>query len=414
MGVRVVHGDASAEVARLPDASVDAVVTDPPYELGFMGQKWDRTGIAYSVPLWRDCLRVLRPGGWLLAFGGTRTSHRLACAVEDAGFELRDTVTWLYGQGFPKGKGCLKPAGEPITVARKAAPRPWLNVDGCLVGTGEDRTGGRWPPNVVLSHAPCCGEACADGCPVAELDAQTIGTRAAKGSTGSTRGGAVGNTYGGGAGYERAVTGQTLTGYEDGGSASRFFPTFRHERDKDGCVDGCPVAELDAQSGTSTSPPVGSVARTRGGQTIGTFAHEGRPPSPNGHGDSGGASRFYPTFRHERDENGCVPGCPVAELDAQSGIRGPNGSIAPGSKGSGRRSNSVYGADMSDRGEWTAYADRGGASRFYPTFRYQAKAPTRERPKVWAPSPLRLRADLTDDQRAYVLVELTKAGVDAS
>jgi site-specific DNA-methyltransferase (adenine-specific) len=86
----------------LPDNSVDSIVTDPPYELGFMGKKWDNSGIAYSVELWTQCLRVLKPGGHLLSFGGTRTWHRVAVAIEDAGFDVRDSIAWMYGSGFPK------------------------------------------------------------------------------------------------------------------------------------------------------------------------------------------------------------------------------------------------------------------------------------------------------------------------
>ena len=86
----------------LPDNSVDAIVTDPPYELWFMGKHWDRTGIAYNVEMRSECLRVLKPGGHLLAFSGTRTYHRMACAIEDAGFEVRDMIEWVYGSGFPK------------------------------------------------------------------------------------------------------------------------------------------------------------------------------------------------------------------------------------------------------------------------------------------------------------------------
>jgi len=86
----------------LQDCSVDSIVTDPPYELGFMGKKWDSTGIAYNADLWRECLRILKPGGHLLSFGGTRTWHRVAVAIEDAGFEVRDSIAWMYGSGFPK------------------------------------------------------------------------------------------------------------------------------------------------------------------------------------------------------------------------------------------------------------------------------------------------------------------------
>lgn len=92
----------------LPDNSVDSIVTDPPYELGFMGKKWDSTGIAYNKNLWSECLRVLKPGGFLLAFSGTRTYHRMAVAIEDSGFIIKDQIGWLYGSGFPKALDIAK------------------------------------------------------------------------------------------------------------------------------------------------------------------------------------------------------------------------------------------------------------------------------------------------------------------
>ena len=115
-------GDCRDIIATLPDCSIDSIVTDPPYELGFMGKGWDNTGIAYDVNLWTQCLRVLKPGGHLLAFGGTRTYHRMASAIEDAGFEIRDSIHWLYGSGFPKSldvsKALDKAAGAEREVMR--------------------------------------------------------------------------------------------------------------------------------------------------------------------------------------------------------------------------------------------------------------------------------------------------------
>jgi DNA modification methylase len=117
-------GDCLEVMRTLPDCSVDAVVTDPPYGLSFMGKKWD-----YDVPgedIWRECLRVLKPGGHLLAFAGTRTQHRMAVRIEDAGFEIRDMIAWVYGSGFPKSldvskaidkaAGALAPEGKNFRV----------------------------------------------------------------------------------------------------------------------------------------------------------------------------------------------------------------------------------------------------------------------------------------------------------
>jgi len=206
----------------LDDNSIDNIVTDPPYELGFMGKKWDNTGIAYSVDLWTECLRVLKPGGHMLAFGGTRTYHRMVCAIEDAGFEIRDQMQWIYGSGFPKSQSiskaidkkfgakreviktvkgmgkqnpewngtakgrkenyykpeyqltasatpeakqwegwgtALKPANEPIVVARKPISEKtiaenvlkWgtggLNIDGCRIPTEDNLDGGAYAKN---------------------------------------------------------------------------------------------------------------------------------------------------------------------------------------------------------------------------------------------------------------------------
>lgn len=108
----IYHGDCLEVLRTLPDCSVDAVVTDPPYGLSFMGKKWD-----YDVPsveVWAECLRVLKPGGHLLAFAGTRTQHRMAVRIEDAGFEIRDMIAWVYSQGFPKSHNLDNLRGDKI------------------------------------------------------------------------------------------------------------------------------------------------------------------------------------------------------------------------------------------------------------------------------------------------------------
>lgn len=99
---KLYHGSMLDMLEVIDKNSIDSIVTDPPYELGFMNKGWDSSGIAFSKETWEKCLAALKPGGYLLAFGGSRTFHRIACAIEDAGFEIRDTIMWLYGSGFPK------------------------------------------------------------------------------------------------------------------------------------------------------------------------------------------------------------------------------------------------------------------------------------------------------------------------
>ncbi|RQS84360.1 site-specific DNA-methyltransferase [Burkholderia seminalis] len=166
IGSATLHlGDCRDVLKTVADASIDAIVTDPPYELGFMGRDWDRSGVANDVAVWAECLRVLKPGGHLLAFSGARTYHRMACAIEDAGFELRDQIMWIYGSGFPKSKNldgdwngwgtALKPAHEPICVARKplvgtveanvlAHGTGALNIDACRIETADNLNGGAY------------------------------------------------------------------------------------------------------------------------------------------------------------------------------------------------------------------------------------------------------------------------------
>ena len=118
----LLKGNCIELLAKLPDNSVNSIVTDPPYELGFMGKAWDNSGIAYSTELWAECLRVLKPGGHLLSFGGSRTYHRMACAIEDAGFEIRDQIMWLYGSGFPKSLDVSKAINKMAGVKFETKP----------------------------------------------------------------------------------------------------------------------------------------------------------------------------------------------------------------------------------------------------------------------------------------------------
>lgn len=176
------QGDCLALLPTLAAESVHAVITDPPYHLaatrggktGFMGKEWDGGDIAFRTDVWREALRVLKPGGYLLAFGGTRTSHRIACAIEDAGFEIRDSIVWLYGSGFPKSldvsKAIDREAGkerEIIGTHPDAAKRTggtttvsgWSTPSRCnditAPATDEAKQWNGWGSALKPSHEPC-------------------------------------------------------------------------------------------------------------------------------------------------------------------------------------------------------------------------------------------------------------------
>ena len=315
------HGDCLERMKEIPDGSVDSIVTDPPYGLGFMGKHWDK-GVP-SAEIWAEALRVLKPGGHLLAFAGTRTQHRMAVNIEDAGFEIRDMIAWVYGSGFPKsldvskaidraagaerdvtregqtkapedagkfdsatsaarerrdnpatdaarqwqGWGtALKPALEPITVARKpfkgtvaanvlAHGTGALNIDGCrvtatdktpapvgvFVGSAIGPTGlrgerdgsadnlGRWPANLIHDGS----------------DEVLAGFPVTGASKSGGKAGAIGY-HAGGSGADRG-------GHDDsGGSAARFFYCAKaSKRDRDEGLEGLPLVKTVAMDGNS-------------------------------------------------------------------------------------------------------------------------------------------------------------------
>ena len=125
--------------------SIDSIITDPPYELNFMSKGWDNAGVSFQVDTWKKCYEVLKPGGYLLAFGGSRTFHRIACAIEDAGFEIRDTIMWIYGMGFPKsmniGLALDKKNGvESEVIGTQVVP----DIRGDAFGTMNEKQGGSY------------------------------------------------------------------------------------------------------------------------------------------------------------------------------------------------------------------------------------------------------------------------------
>jgi DNA modification methylase len=207
----LVEGDALTTLAKLPEHSIDAIVTDPPYAIGIGGEAWDGADIHRAgsggpsvraeeafqrwTRVWAaQCRRVLKPGGHLLSFGAPRTFHRLVAGVEDAGLEVRDQLLWLHAQGLPKSRRLpgglattLKPAYEPILLARapldgatEANLDTWgtgaLNIEEARVG--KERY---WPAHVALSHSPDCTEAsCATDCPAGIIDRARPQTQASR------------------------------------------------------------------------------------------------------------------------------------------------------------------------------------------------------------------------------------------
>jgi len=417
-------GDCLDVLRELPDASIDAVVCDPPYGLadhkperiaqavtawtsgdrehvpdgkGFMGRSWD----AFVPPpaVWDECLRVLKPGGHLLAFAGSRTADLMGLSVRLAGFEIRDTIMWVYGSGFPKsldvskaidkhGQGKMRRAKLLHFVADRAVDAQWLIER----GVADAKSFTDW---TVEDHAPS--------------DRNWVLIRDALGVTAAEE-----------AAFEREVIGQGRSG-----AAVVAFA-----RDKAGSYDitapATPAAEQWQGWGTALKPaqePIivarkplsGTVAANvlehgtgginvdacRVGASGGGTSCSNRDETGRCRGHrNAGRSTSGETFHGPETSGGrwpanvllshselchepgsCAPGCPVAELDRQSGIT-KDGVAVKRNRSGEQNAHGIYGSHVRGAAEDQTYGGEGGASRFFPTFRYQAKAPSKERPKI--------------------------------
>lgn len=303
MAITVLNGDCIEIMRRMEADSVDSIVTDPPYGLGFMGKKWDE--LPPGEEWARECLRVLKPGGHLLAFGGTRTWHRLAVAVEDGGFEIRDSIAWLYGSGFPKSmdvsKAIDKAAGAtPIDTGIASARH-----GGGIVGAGSSYEVNPAVPNItrpatdeakqwegwgtalkpafepiVVARKPLAAKTVVanvleHGTGALNIDA----SRVAGAKPATTRGASVNQSS-----MVGALGGQGRI--EDDGKGR--FPA-------NVVLDQHAAEALDEQSGSVGAHSVGKLNKDY------SYAQRNQVPSdqPFTHGDKGGASRFFHTFKYQ-------------------------------------------------------------------------------------------------------------------
>lgn len=349
--VTLYHGDCIEVLATLPDASVDAVVTDPPYGLEFMGKGWDapwktgngfrradnaadagretvfgrssRTspeyvagkGFQHWCEQWAaECLRVLKPGGHMVAFGGTRTFHRLTAGIEDAGFEIRDVLSWLYGSGFPKSRNigpetggawegwgtALKPAWEPIVLARKplastvagnvlAHGTGAINVDACRIGYTSEADKASAVPQGRATARP--------GNLAGKAQAWESSTTATETSTTASM-------------TDTPANPSPTSASTAHGTARREFTPNRSDAGRfpaNVLLDDTAAAALDAQTGTLKSGIL-AAHHQRAAKTGGVLGDYASQPGARGYGDEGGASRFFYSAKADAAERPVVDG----------------------------------------------------------------------------------------------------------
>ncbi|HEY7770117.1 DNA methyltransferase, partial [Longimicrobium sp.] len=338
------RGDCRQVLADLPAESVDAIVCDPPYELGFMGRAWDRSGVAFDVETWKQGLRALKPGGHLLAFGGTRTYHRMACAIEDAGFEIRDQLQWLYGSGFPKSLDVSKALDKAAGAKREQVPprsiighqrqignrRPYMDnphhtTDSDVPVSDAAREWAGWGTALKPANEPICfarkpfpgtvaanvlkhgtGALNIDACRIATDDVLRAG---AGGLLSHVRDGkpypqgrdgeaSAGRRY-----HESGATDFAATPGPRGGDARGRWPAnvILGCACEDEHEPGCAVRLLDEQSGERVSNGGRGPGTVRATESIG-YGGSNVEFQTRIYGDTGGASRFFYTAKASKAE----------------------------------------------------------------------------------------------------------------
>jgi DNA modification methylase len=319
--IEIIHGDCVEEMRKLAPDSADAIVTDPPYLLGFMGKQWDK---AEKQQEWHaawaiEALRVLKPGGHLLAFGGTRTYHRMTCAIEDAGFEIRDCIQWIYGSGFPKSHdiskaidkmagaerevvGTYRVTGNALTPTKEkggtfgvGVPNsPGGNLNITTPATPEAQQWDGWG----TALKPACEPIVVARKPLSE---KTVAKNVLEHGTGALNIDA--SRISG-----EPVPVNVLEEWSGFGQKKRpdYTPTVNTQGrwPANVILDEDAAALLDEQSGTSKSTGgQASLGAFRNGDIYGKGRDEREKRDP-GYGDVGGASRFFYTAKASKKERG--------------------------------------------------------------------------------------------------------------
>ncbi len=429
MATHVLHGDCLSVLAEMPEASIDSVVTDAPYELGFMGKRWDASGIAYSVDLWKLVLRVLRPGGYLLACGGTRTYHRMTCAIEDAGFEIRDSVDWLYGSGFPKSLDVAKQI-DALDRSREARRRAleftaWMRWTGLTAAEIDAATGsnmgghylteGQQPeiptPEMFEKLRPLFE---ARGiAPTPEIEKLVVDRKVESENLAARE--VIGRKEGAhdllrqrpvsiAAQGEEISLRRTIEitdpftaearQWKGWGTALKPFhePIVLARKPLDGTVaanvmeHGTGALNIDA----CRVPTTEEIETTRSASfesASGSFLSVARPEEFRGHTGGRWPPNLLLTHAADCTDTACVAGCPVMELDLQAGEL-VSGAMLAGTL-AGRKSD-VYSPDVGHPLARDIEASSGGASRFVPCFRWDLEIDV---PFIYVPKPSRGERD---------------------